>query len=99
MKLKPLHDRVIVKPEAPETTTPSGIVLPDSAQERPLRGKVVAVGPGRRLDDGKIAPLDLKPKETVLYGKYAGTEVTLNGEEYVILRAEDVLAVVESSGK
>lgn len=97
MKLKPLHDRIIVKPEAPETTTASGIVLPDSAQEKPLRGKVVAVGPGRRLDSGKIAPLDLKPREVVLYGKYAGTEVTLNGEEYVILRAEDVLAVVESA--
>lgn len=97
MKLKPLHDRIIVKPEAPETTTASGIVLPDSAQEKPLRGKVIAVGPGRRLDSGKIAPLDLKPKEVVLYGKYAGTEVTLNGEEYVILRAEDVLAVVESA--
>lgn len=99
MKLKPLHDRVIVKPEAPETTTPSGIVLPDSAQEKPLRGRVVAVGPGKRLDNGRIAPLDLKPKETVLYGKYAGTEVTLNGEEYVILRAEDVLAVVEGEKK
>lgn len=99
MKLKPLHDRVIVKPEAPETTTPSGIVLPDSAQEKPLRGRVVAVGPGKRLDNGRIAPVDLKPKETVLYGKYAGTEVTLNGEEYVILRAEDVLAVVEGEKK
>ncbi|MER3414212.1 MAG: co-chaperone GroES [Armatimonadota bacterium] len=99
MKLKPLHDRVIVKPEPPATTTASGIVLPDSAQERPLRGKVVAVGPGKRLDDGKLAPLDLKPKETVLYGKYAGTEVTLNGEDYVILRVEDVLAVVEGAGK
>lgn len=99
MKLKPLHDRVIVKPEAPETTTPSGIVLPDSAQEKPLRGRVVAVGPGKRLDNGRIAPLDLKPKETVLYGKYAGTEVTLNGQDYVILRAEDVLAVVEGETK
>lgn len=99
MKLKPLHDRVIVKPEAPETTTPSGIVLPDSAQEKPLRGRVVAVGPGKRLDNGRIAPLDLKPKETVLYGKYSGTEVTLNGQDYVILRAEDVLAVVEGETK
>jgi chaperonin GroES len=95
MKLKPLHDRVIVEPEPAETTTPSGIVLPDTAQEKPLQGKVVAVGPGKRLENGKLAPMDVKPKDRVLYGKYSGSEVRVDGKEYVILRADDILAILE----
>lgn len=94
MKLKPLHDRIIVEAAAKEEKTASGIILPDSAQEKPLKGKVLAVGPGKRLDNGKIAEIDVKEGETVLYGKYAGTEVTVDGKDYIILRAEDVLGVL-----
>lgn len=94
MNLKPLHDRVIVEASAKEERTASGILLPDSAQEKPQRGTVLAVGPGKRLDNGKLAEIDVKTGETVLYGKYAGTEVTVDGKDYVILRAEDILGVV-----
>jgi chaperonin GroES len=97
MKLKPLHDRIIVEAAAKEEKTASGIILPDSAQEKPLKGKVLAVGPGKRLDNGKVAPVDVKEGETVLYGKYAGTEVTVDGKDYIILRAEDVLGVLTES--
>ena len=97
MKLKPLHDRIIVEAAAKEEKTASGIILPDSAQEKPLKGKVLAVGPGKRLDNGKIAPIDVKEGETVLYGKYGGTEITVDGKDYVILRAEDVLGVLTES--
>ena len=99
MKLVPLHDRIIVEAAAKEETTASGIILPDSAQEKPLKGKVLAVGPGKRLDSGKLAPVDVKEGQTVLYGKYSGTEVTVGGTDYLILRAEDILAIVEDSGK
>ena len=97
MKLKPLHDRIIVEAAAKEEKTASGIILPDSAQEKPLKGKVLAVGPGKRLDNGKISPVDVKEGETVLYGKYAGTEITVDGKDYIILRAEDVLGVLTES--
>lgn len=97
MKLKPLHDRIIVEAAAKEEKTASGIILPDSAQEKPLKGKVLAVGPGKRLDNGKISPVDVKEGETVLYGKYAGTEITVEGKDYIILRAEDVLGVLTES--
>ena len=93
MKLKPLQDRIIIEAAAKEEKTASGIILPDSAQEKPLKGKVLAVGPGKTLDNGKLAEVDVKEGETVLYGKYAGTEVTVDGKDYIILRAEDVLAV------
>ncbi len=96
MKLKPLHDRIIVEPAAKEEKSAGGIILPDTAQEKPQRGKVLAVGPGKRLDSGQIAPIDVKVGDTVLYGKYGGTEVTVSGTDYTILRAEDVLAVVEN---
>lgn len=101
MKLQPLHDRIIVEAAEKETKTASGIILPDSAQEKPLRGTVLAVGPGKVLDSGKIAPVDVNEGDTILYGKYAGTEVTVDGKDYIILRADDVLAVVEGakSGK
>ena len=97
MALKPLHDRIIVEAAAKEQTTAGGIILPDTAQEKPQRGTVLAVGPGKRLDSGQLAPIDIREGDTVLYGKYGGTEVTVDGKDYVILRAEDVLAVVEDA--
>ncbi len=97
MKLKPLHDRIVVEAAAKEEKTAGGIILPDTAQEKPQRGTVLAVGPGKRLDSGQIAPVDVKKGETVLYGKYSGTEVTVDGTDYIILRAEDVLAVVDAA--
>jgi len=97
MALQPLHDRIIVEAAAKEQTTASGIILPDSAQEKPQRGTVLAVGPGKRLDSGQLATIDIKVGDTVLYGKYGGTEVTVDGKDYVILRADDVLAVVEDA--
>ncbi|MBN8689840.1 MAG: co-chaperone GroES [Armatimonadetes bacterium] len=95
MKLQPLHDRIIVKRADKEQVTASGIFLPDSAQEKPQRGEVLAVGPGKQLDSGQIAPMDIKVGDFVLYGKYGGTEVTVGGEEFIILRADDVLAIVD----
>ncbi len=97
MKLTPLHDRIIVEAAEKESKSAGGIILPDTAQEKPQRGKVLAVGPGKRLDSGQLAPVDVKVGETVLYGKYSGTEVTVDGTEYVILRAEDILAIVTES--
>jgi chaperonin GroES len=94
MNLKPLHDRIVVEPAAKEEKTAGGIILPDSAKEKPLKGKVLAVGPGKTLDNGTKSPVDVTVGETVLYGKYSGTEVTVEGKEYIILRAEDVLGVV-----
>lgn len=95
MNLKPLHDRIIVEAAAKEEKTAGGIILPDTAQEKPLKGTVLAVGPGKRLDSGTLAEMDVKKGDTVIYGKYSGTEVTVDGTDYVILRAEDILAVVE----
>jgi len=95
MKLQPLHDRIVVEAAPKEDKTPGGIILPDTAQEKPQRGKVLVVGPGKRLDSGQIAPVDVKVGDHVLYGKYAGTEVTVEGKDYIILRADDVLAVVD----
>ncbi len=94
MNLKPLHDRIVVEAAPKEEKSAGGIILPDTAQEKPLRGKVLAVGPGKRLDSGQLAALDVQPGDHVLYGKYGGTEVTVDGKDYVILRAEDVLGVV-----
>lgn len=94
MNLQPLHDRVIVEPAAKEDKTSGGIILPDAAQEKPLKGSVLAVGPGKRLDSGALATIDVAVGDTVIYGKYAGTEVTVEGKDYVILRAEDILAVL-----
>lgn len=94
MKLRPLHDRIVVEAAPKEQKTAGGIILPDSAQEKPLQGRVLAVGPGKRLDSGQLAPVDLKVGDEVLYGKYSGTEVKVSGKDYLILRAEDVLGVV-----
>lgn len=94
MKITPLHDRIVVEAAKKEEVTTGGIILPDSAQEKPQRGTVLAVGPGKTLDSGKKADTGIKVGEVVLYGKYSGTEVTVGGRDYVILRAEDVLAIV-----
>ena len=95
MKIRPLGDRILVKRIEEEGTTSGGIIIPDSAKERPQEGKVIAVGKGRRLDDGKLQPLDVKRGNRVLFGKYAGTEVTIEGEEHLIIREDDVLGIAE----
>ena len=95
MKLKPLNDRVIVTPLAAEEKTAGGVILPDNAKEKPNKGKVVAAGPGRTLDDGKRIALAVKTGDIVWYGKYSGTEVKVGGEEFKILREEDILGVDE----
>jgi chaperonin GroES len=96
MKLKPLGDRLIVKAVEEEETTASGIVLPDTAKEKPTKGKVVAVGDGKLDDDGKRIPLDVSEGDEVLYSKYGGTEITVEGEDLLVLRESDVLAKVQS---
>lgn len=93
--IRPLGDRIVVKPMEAEEKTPGGIVLPDTAKEKPLKGKVISVGPGKMLDKGERVPISVKPGETVLYGKYSGTEVKIGGEEYLILRESDLLARIE----
>jgi len=95
MAVKPLDDRVLVKQSEAEDVTAGGIVLPDTAKEKPQRGRIMAVGPGKLLDSGKRGQMGLKKGDQVFYGKYAGTEVKVDGEEYVILRESDVLAVIE----
>lgn len=95
MKLKPLADRVIVKQMEAEEKTASGIYLPDAAKEKPTKGKIVAVGPGKADDNGKVMALSVEAGDTVYYGKYSGTEVEVNGEKYVILRESDLLGVLE----
>ncbi len=95
MNLKPLDDRIILKQSDAEEKSAGGILLPDSAQEKPQIGKVVATGPGKLLDDGKRAQMSVKKKDEVLYGKYSGSEVEVDGEKYVILRESDVLGIVE----
>ncbi len=96
VSIKPLEDRILVQPLDAEQTTASGLVIPDTAKEKPQEGKVLAVGPGRFDDAGaKRIPLDLKAGDTVIYSKYGGTEVKYNGEEYLLLSARDVLAIVE----
>ena len=94
MKFKPLHDRLLLKPVTAETRTKGGLIIPDTAQEKPMQGKVVAVGKGRRLEDGRLQPLDVKVGDTVIYGKWSGTEVKLGGEDHVILKEEDLFGVV-----
>ena len=96
MKLKPLGDRLIVKAVEEEETTASGIVLPDTAKEKPQRGKVLAVGDGKVSDDGKRVPIDVSDGDEVLYSKYGGTEITVDGEDLLVLRESDVLAKLES---
>jgi chaperonin GroES len=94
MKFKPLHDRLLLKPLAAETRTKAGIIIPDTAQEKPMQGEVVAVGRGKRLEDGRLQQLGVKVGDKVLYGKWSGTEVKLDGEDHVILKEEDVFGVL-----
>ena len=93
--LKPIGDRIVVRPKTAEEMTKSGIILPDTAKERPQEGEVMAVGTGRIMDDGTVVALSVKVGDTVLFSKYGGTEVKIGGEEYIILREDDVLAVLE----
>ncbi len=94
MKIKPLGDRVVIKPAEAEERTKGGIILPDTAKEKPVVGEVVAVGPGKVADDGKKIVMEVKVGDKVLYGKYSGTEVTIEGDEYLIMREADIFAVV-----
>jgi chaperonin GroES len=95
MAFRPLHDRVLVKRLESEEKTKGGIIIPESAKEKPLEGKVEAVGPGKRDDSGKLNALDVKKGNKILFGKYSGTEIKIDGEEMVILREEDILGVIE----
>jgi chaperonin GroES len=95
MKLQPLQDRIVVRRVEEEEKTRGGLIIPDSAKERPLEGEVVAVGSGKRLDDGTVVALDVKQGDRVLFGKYAGTEIKLDGVDHLILREEEVLGIVE----
>jgi chaperonin GroES len=95
MKIRPLQDRVLVKRVAEEEKTKGGIIIPDTAKEKPVEGKVIAVGRGKVADDGSLRELDVKKGDTILFGKYAGTEVKLDGEEHLILREDDILGVIE----
>jgi chaperonin GroES len=94
MKMKPLADRVVIRPAVAEEKTKGGIILPDTAKEKPVIGEVVAVGPGKVTDEGKKVTLEVKVGDKVLYGKYSGTEVTVEGEEYLIMREADIFAIV-----
>lgn len=96
MKIRPLHDRIVVKRWEEEKTSPGGIVIPDTAKEKPIKGEVVAVGSGKLLDNGESRPVDVKVGDKVLFGKYGGTEVKLDGTEYLILREDDIMGVLES---
>ncbi len=95
MKLRPVHDRIIVKRTEEEERTAGGIIIPDTAKEKPQQGRVVAVGEGKILDDGKHSPLMVKEGDRILFGKYAGTEMKLDGEDLLIMREDDVLAIIE----
>ncbi|HEX4988380.1 MAG TPA: co-chaperone GroES [Candidatus Binatia bacterium] len=95
MKIRPLQDRVIVQRIEEEEKTKGGLIIPDTAKEKPQEGKIVAVGKGKLNDDGKITPLDVKVNDRVLFGKYAGTEINIDGEEHLIMREEDILGIIE----
>ena len=96
MKLRPLHDRVIIKRLEAETKSAGGIVIPDTATEKPVKGEVVAVGAGKILEDGKVRPVGVKAGEKVLFGKYSGTEVKVDGQELLVMREEDLMAVIDA---
>ncbi|MYJ95284.1 MAG: co-chaperone GroES [Proteobacteria bacterium] len=95
MKIRPLHDRVVIRRTEEERTSPGGIVIPDAAAEKPIKGEVLAVGNGKLLENGDVRPLDLKVGDQVLFGKYSGSEVTLDGEELLVMREDDIMAVIE----
>ena len=95
MNIRPLHDRVVVRRMEEERTTSAGIVIPDSATEKPIQGEILAVGNGKILDNGETRPLDVKVGDKVLFGKYSGTEVKLDGDDYLVMREEDIMGVIE----
>ncbi|NND82562.1 MAG: co-chaperone GroES [Gammaproteobacteria bacterium] len=95
MAIRPLHDRVLVRRLEDETTTPGGIVIPDSAKEKPARGEIIAAGKGKILDNGEVRALDVKAGDKVLFGKYAGTEVKVDGEELLVMREDDIVGIIE----
>ena len=95
MKFRPLHDRVVVRRVEEDTKTKGGIIIPDTAQEKPMQGEIIAVGPGGRDESGKLIPIDLKPGDLVLFGKWSGTEVKIEGEELLIMKESDVMGVIE----
>jgi chaperonin GroES len=95
MKIRPLHDRILVQRLEGEAKTKGGIIIPDTAKEKPQEGLVIAAGPGKVNEDGKVTPLDVKKGDKILFGKYSGSEITLEGDEHLIIREEDVLAVLE----
>ena len=95
MKIRPLHDRVLIKRVEEETTSPGGIVLPGTAAEKPSRGRVIAVGRGKLMENGEIRPLDVKAGDHVLFGKYSGNEVKVDGEDYIVMREDEIVAVIE----
>jgi len=99
MKFRPLHDRVVVRRLNAEEKTAGGIIIPDTAQEKPMEGEVVAVGPGARNEQGQIVPLDVKAGDKILFGKWSGTEVKLGGEELLIMKESDIMGIVEAGGK
>lgn len=95
MKIRPLHDRVIAKRLAEEKLSAGGIVIPDTAAEKPIQGEVISVGNGKLLDNGEVRPLDVKKGDRILFGKYSGTEVKIGGDEYLVLREDDIMGVIE----
>ena len=95
MNIRPLHDRVIVRRTEEERTSPGGIVIPDTAAEKPIRGEVIAAGNGKLLDNGELRPLDVKVGDKVLFGKYSGTEVKVDGQDLLVMREDDIMAVIE----
>ena len=95
MKIRPLHDRVVIKRMEEEKASPGGIIIPDSATEKPVQGEVVAVGNGTIQENGKVQPLDVKVGDTVLFGKYSGTEVTIDSDELVVMKEDDIMAVID----
>ena len=95
MKIRPLHDRVVIKRIEEEKASPGGIIIPDSATEKPVKGEVVAVGNGTIQENGKVQPLDVKVGDTVLFGKYSGTEVTIDSDELVVMKEDDIMAVID----
>ncbi|HTM51016.1 MAG TPA: co-chaperone GroES [Bryobacteraceae bacterium] len=99
MKLRPLYDRLVIKRVEEQETVKGGIIIPDSAKEKPQEGEVMAVGNGKRLDDGKLVPLDVKVGDRILFGKYSGSEIKLDGEEYIIMREDEVLGVLDAAPK
>jgi len=99
MNIRPLYERIVVKRIAEQETTRSGLIIPDSAKEKSQEGEVIAVGRGKRLEDGKLVALDVKAGDRILFGKYSGSEITLEGAEYIIMREDDVLGILDSAGR